>query len=301
MTYLPSSSVSFAMARSPATTEVAISRAASLSPAITAAQYRRASLCPFTFIIYQVTYTHKKWDTMGRGKMRGTPDPAYVTIAGEYARRIRSGELPPGVQLPSYAEIAERYGVSDIVARKVIELLLGQGLVRSVRRRGIFVADHPNLVRLSPERQAQGVEATFRNEAGGDIHVDRKSEQISATEELADVFGISTGDKITHVVTRVTQERKPVSVSDTYHPLEVADATDAAILEETVADRLPTPTHAEWLRTNPGDLVKTVHQRFIAADGRVIMVSNVSYPRDRYDAFMFRMRLKPDTPVTTDE
>ena len=64
------------------------------------------------------------------------PEPAYVRIAGEYARRIRGGELPPGVQLPSYAEIAQKNGVSDIVVRKALELLLSQGLVRSKARAG---------------------------------------------------------------------------------------------------------------------------------------------------------------------
>jgi len=88
-------------------------------------------------------------------------EPAYVEIAATYARRIRSGQLPPGSQLPSYAEIADQSGVSDIVVRKAIELLQTQGLVRSVRRRGVFVADHPNLVRVSPERQMEDPEATF--------------------------------------------------------------------------------------------------------------------------------------------
>jgi len=64
-------------------------------------------------------------------------------------------------------------------------------------------------------------------------------------------------------------------------------------LEETIADRLPAPAHAEWLRTTPGDLVKTVHQRFFAADGRLIMWSDISYPQGRYDAFLFRMALRP--------
>ena len=221
-------------------------------------------------------------------------EPAYVAIAGEYARRIRSGELPPGIQLPSYAEIVDRHGVSNIVARKAIELLLSQGLVRSVRRRGIFVADHPNLIRVSPERQTESPEATFRSESDLDVDVERDTDQVPASEELANIFGISAGDKITHVVTRVTEGRNPVSVSDTYQPLDIVDASTATHLEETIADRLPTPMHAEWLHTPSGDLIKAVHQRFFAADGRVIMVSDVSYPRDRYDAFLFRMTLRPD-------
>ena len=229
------------------------------------------------------------------------PEPAYVTIAGTYARRIRSGELRPGTLLPSYAEIVQRHGVSDIVARKAIELLQSQGLVRPVRRRGVFVADHPNLVRVSPERQTESPEVTFRNESGREIHIDRETDQIPATEELADAFGLSTGDKITHVVTRAAEDHQPISISDTYQPLDVADASDATNLEETVADRLPTPTHADWLRTTPGDLVKTVHQRFFATDGRLIMMSEVSYPRDRYDAFLFRMTLRPDSPAPDDK
>ena len=228
------------------------------------------------------------------------PEPAYVAIAGEYARQIRSGELPPRTRMPSYSEIVQRHSVSEIVARKSIELLLSQGLVRSERRRGIFVADRPNLVRVSPERQTESAEATFSHESDRAVHVERETERVPATAELADAFGLTTDDEVTHVITCASEDRQPISISDTYQPLDLADASTATHLEETVADRLPTPKHADWLRTTPGDLVKTVHQRFFDADGRLIMVSDVSYPRDRYDAFLFRMTLRPDPSATDD-
>lgn len=218
-------------------------------------------------------------------------EPAYVSIAGAYARRIRGGQLPPGMQLPSYTEIAEEFGVSDIVVRKAIELLQSQSLVRSVRRRGNFVTNRPNLVRVSPERQTEDPEITYGNESDQDIRVERESERMAASDELAETLGLSSGDELTHVVTRAAQGRHPVSISDTYTPIDVDDTSDATVLEETVADRIPTATHAAWLGTTPGDLVKMVHQRFQADDGRVLMVSDVSYPRDRYDAFVFRMQL----------
>jgi GntR family transcriptional regulator len=217
-------------------------------------------------------------------------EPAYVAIAGAYARKIRTGELPPGTQLPSYAEIAERNGVSDIVVRKAIDLLQSQGLVRSVQRRGVFVADRPNLVRVSPERQMEHAERTFLHESDQEIQVERESSGFSATESLAEVFGINPGDQVTHAA----EEGRPVSISDTYLAPDVTDISSATTLEETVADRIPSPTHAAWLRTGPGELVKAVYQRFFAADGRTIMVSDVSYPRNRYDAFVFRMSLKSD-------
>jgi GntR family transcriptional regulator len=195
------------------------------------------------------------------------------------------------MQLPSYAEIAQKNGVSDIVVRKALELLLSQGLVRSVRRRGVFVADRPNLVRVSPERQMETAERTFQNESDRDIQVERTTEQIPATRELAEAFGLAEGELIAHVITRAVEGGRPISISDTYHPVDVADVSGADFLEEAVSDQLPTPAHAEWLRTTPGDLVKTVQQRFLSA-GRIIMISGVSYPRDRYDAFVFRMALK---------
>ncbi|WP_280268687.1 GntR family transcriptional regulator [Nocardia wallacei] len=225
-------------------------------------------------------------------------EPAYVSIAGEFARRIRSGELPPGMQLPSYAEIAAQNKVSDIVVRKAIELLQSQGLVRAVRRRGVFVADRPNLIRISPERQMEDPEVTFGNEADSDVQISRTTERVPATDELAEAFGVPVGEEITHIITRAADGGRPISVSDTYQPLDIADWTSAAVLEETVSDRLPTPTHAAWLGTTPGDLVKTVHQRYINTEGRVIMVSDVSYPRDRYDAFVFRMTLTPTAELT---
>ncbi|MEW2353046.1 GntR family transcriptional regulator [Spirillospora sp. NPDC029432] len=219
-------------------------------------------------------------------------EPAYVRIASEYARRIRGGELPPGVQLPSYAEIAQQNGVSDIVVRKALELLQSQGLVRSVRRRGIFVADRPNLVRVSPERQMETAERSFQNETDRQIQVERETTQVPATGELAENLAIPAGQEISHVITRATEDGRPISISDTYQPSDITGISEAVFLEETISDQLPTAAHADWLRTTPGDLVKTVHQRFLSADDRVIMISKVSYPRDRYDAFVFRMALK---------
>jgi GntR family transcriptional regulator len=222
--------------------------------------------------------------------------PAYVNIAGIYARRIRSGELAPGAQLPTLAEIGKLHGVSDIVARKAIELLQSQGVVRSVRRRGIFVTDRPNLVRVSPERQTETAEDTFRHESDLEVQIDRETDEVAASEELAEAFGLGESDLVTRVVTRVAEGGHPVSISDTYQPLGIVGSSSATDLEESIADRLPTESHAAWLRTTPGDLVKTVHQRFFAADGRLIMVSDISYPQGRYDKFLFRMTLRPGVP-----
>lgn len=221
-------------------------------------------------------------------------EPAYVAIAARYAGRIRAGELPPSVQLPSYSEIARENCVSDIVVRKAVELLQRQGLVRTVERRGVFVVDRPALVRVSPERQTEGAEATFANESGHSIRVEREATTVDAPDAVAAALGIPAGGHVTRVVTRTSENDRPISISDTYTPLDVTDSSGATVLDETLADRIPSPSHARWLGSGPGELVKTVHQRFYARDGQVLMVSDVSYPASRYDAFTFRMSLGSD-------
>ncbi|WP_028479107.1 GntR family transcriptional regulator [Nocardia sp. CNY236] len=219
-------------------------------------------------------------------------EPAYVQIAGEIAREIRSGVRPVRSQLPSYSELAKQHSVSDIVIRRAMELLLRQGLVYTVERRGTFVASRPTLRRVSPERQMEDPEVTYSNEAADkeEIRIDRETSIVPADSELAEIFGIEIGNDIEHQIVMASDRGRAASISDSYL-LPGTDVGRAEVLEETLADRPPVPAHAEWLEVPTGELVKTVHQRFLLANGRVLMVSDVSYPNNRYDSFVFRMVL----------
>ncbi len=65
-------------------------------------------------------------------------------VTGQYyallARKISSGEYPPGAKIPSEREAAKVYGVSHITVNKVVKQLEAVGLVRLERGRGVFVA-----------------------------------------------------------------------------------------------------------------------------------------------------------------
>jgi GntR family transcriptional regulator len=219
-------------------------------------------------------------------------EAAYVSLAGEYADKIRDGRLQPGTQLPSYAEISKAHGVSDIVVRKAVDLLQLQGLVRRVERRGVFVADRTNLIRVSPERQMETAEETFQHESDLDIVVERESGEIPASDELKQAFGLAEGSSVTRTVTRASEAGKPVSISETYQPVGIEGIGDAAFLEETISLRIPKPDHAAWLGTASGELVKKVAQKFSTETDETVMISDISYPKDRYDAFVFRMALR---------
>ncbi len=60
-------------------------------------------------------------------------------IVDELRRMIALGELAPGAQLPSNAEMRNRYNVSNQTAQNAISALKNDGLVFSVPGRGVFV------------------------------------------------------------------------------------------------------------------------------------------------------------------
>src|SRR6266508_968563 len=149
--------------------------------------------------------------------------PAYVRIAADISRRIRSGELAPGDQLPSRAELAEEHGVSEIVIRNTLSLLRSQGLVRSIERQGVFVAA-PTLVRAAPERQLESAEASFINESGN-VEVTREVGRTNAPADVAEARGVETGAEVTHVITCIRVDNQPVAISNYYEPLDLTRGT----------------------------------------------------------------------------
>jgi GntR family transcriptional regulator len=220
--------------------------------------------------------------------------PKYMEIAGDIRQKIKTREWGPGHEVPSAATLCDQYAVSMSVAKHALDLLKSEGNVYGVFGVGTFVADRPALVRVSPERQLQSAEVTFDNEAEQKVEVRRVTERITAPADVAEAFGIVTGEQVTYTLTRTSEGGQPISISDTYQPLGVEGISGAITLEETLGQQVPSVRHAEWLGTSPGEQVRTVRQRFLKEDDQAIMISDVSYPIDRYETFVFRMAIPSD-------
>lgn len=67
---------------------------------------------------------------------------AQQVVAG-LKEKILAGELPPGVKLPSEAELIAEYDVSRTVVREAVTLLRAEGLVETFQGRGSFVLTVP--------------------------------------------------------------------------------------------------------------------------------------------------------------
>ena len=65
----------------------------------------------------------------------------WQRVAGDIARRIDSGELPPGSMLRSERSLAEEYGVSVDTVRRATKHLREEGRVVTLPAKGTFVAE----------------------------------------------------------------------------------------------------------------------------------------------------------------
>jgi DNA-binding GntR family transcriptional regulator len=68
-------------------------------------------------------------------------EPPYRQVARIIARRIETGDLPPGARVPSITTIAQEYGIAKNTARRALTTLAEQGLVRIVPGWGTFVTE----------------------------------------------------------------------------------------------------------------------------------------------------------------
>lgn len=66
---------------------------------------------------------------------------SFRGIADDIQSKIRSGEYPPGSQLPSTADLATIYKVNRSTIVRAVALLHDRGLIYGEQGRGMFVRE----------------------------------------------------------------------------------------------------------------------------------------------------------------
>jgi DNA-binding GntR family transcriptional regulator len=67
--------------------------------------------------------------------------PPYRRVAGVLRERIEAGELLPGEQVPSIAQLSGEFSISRGTARRVLTTLRDEGLITITPGWGSFVAE----------------------------------------------------------------------------------------------------------------------------------------------------------------
>ena len=79
----------------------------------------------------------------------------YEAVYEDISRKICSGELRLGEQLPTLKDICGQYGISNMTAMKVLEKLNHAKLVKSIKGKGSFVCHRISLGGSKPEHSSE--------------------------------------------------------------------------------------------------------------------------------------------------
>jgi GntR family transcriptional regulator len=164
-------------------------------------------------------------------------DPKYRQVANDLRRKIESGLLPPGAQLPPEPELMEQYDVSRNTIRDALRLLATRRLVDIQAGRGTFVIERfkPFVSTLSedPETGLGGGEghAYVRevSELGRQPGTSEPRVEIQrATGRVARELRLAEGDQVVGRQQRRFIDDTPWSIQTSFFPMELVTrgATD---------------------------------------------------------------------------
>ncbi|WP_433497418.1 GntR family transcriptional regulator [Sphaerimonospora sp. CA-214678] len=219
----------------------------------------------------------------------------YQQVAAEVRRAIYTGELAPGDQIPTEADLMEAHGVSRNTVRLALGELENEGLILRMRRRGTFVRERrPLLMRPQDEFPSRDQEVerrldSFVHAVTAEGREPDQNIEVSIVEPPEDVATrLALADGALAVVRRRLRfvDGQPYNTNDSYFPLDlVADSEIARpgnitrganrVLEELghpqtrvvddISARMPTSDETLRLRLEPGTPV-IVHVR-VGYDG----------------------------------
>jgi GntR family transcriptional regulator len=137
---------------------------------------------------------------------RNSYEPAYAQLVRILLGQIAAGVFRPGDRLPSEAQLCERYGVSPMTVRRVVNILADRGVVIAEQGRGTFVKP---LALSTATFDLDRLQQLFRNE--GHSRVELSEVRItSATERTARKLAIEVGDRIVYIRRLIYQDEEPV-------------------------------------------------------------------------------------------
>jgi len=141
--------------------------------------------------------------------------PLYLQIAQELRRNIEESVFKVGEQLPTEAELSERFGVNRHTLRRAIEVLRQEGIVGVERGRGTFVMADPisvplgKRVRFNDALKAQALTPTWEV---------LRIVALQADAKQAQRLDIAVGDPVVLFERLSSIDDLPISIASSYFP-----------------------------------------------------------------------------------
>ena len=161
------------------------------------------------------------------------PDPPYLQIVKHYRQMIKDGELVEGARLPSGRELAEGWGVANTTVFKAMRRLQAEGLVRLSNQGTVVTFGETST--YTPRDRLRAMRRSGRIYPPSDRTAVVSAEVMPAPAPVADAMGIEAGDLVVRRERITYHGDKPVTLSVSWLPGELAEAASALLSTE----RLP--------------------------------------------------------------
>jgi GntR family transcriptional regulator len=140
--------------------------------------------------------------------------PRHEQIAAELRDLIMRGELSPGTQLPSTAQLVARYGVANATIQHALKALKDEGFLDSRVGKGVYVRDRQLFV-IDAAAYIAPAPGRFRYQL---LSVDN----IAPPADIVDGLQLAPGATAIIRTRILFHDEQPVELSASYYPADIA-------------------------------------------------------------------------------
>jgi GntR family transcriptional regulator len=147
---------------------------------------------------------------------------------------MAAGLLRPSDQLPSEAQLVERYGVSSMTVRRAINILVDEGVVVAEQGRGTFVRP---IAMSAATFQLGQLQNLFGNQEGTTVHL-LEARIVAADERVARKLAIKAGKRTIYIRRLLKTDDQPAFYHREYLIYDPTRPIVEAELEVTALQQL---------------------------------------------------------------
>ncbi len=248
-------------------------------------------------------------------------DTLHSRVAGDLRKSIEAGELTPGDEVPSEAQLQQKYDVSRVTVRKALATLEQEGLITARAGRGRTVRTRRTMVYRPQADEEPRRSRTMDRFMTSLTEEGRNPSQIidikieGADRIVAERYGVPEGTSMA-VRRRVRSiDAEPFNINDTYYlldlvkdtpimnPADIPQGSNSVITQllgrevraiDEYYIRMPNPEEATRLALPIGTPVAVHYLTGFTADDKVSRVEKYVLPGDRHVIVYEREHPQPE-------
>lgn len=233
----------------------------------------------------------------------------YKEIAEELRARIERGLYRPGDLIPSESEVMSEFSAGRETVTKALRLLRDQGLTVGAQGKPATVRDFKPIRRSANERLSREVWGAGTSMWAVDVRNAKPKvagleiESLEASARVAEALGIPRGQAVLRRRRHYVLDGRPVLMSDSYIPLDLAEGTPIAEADtgeggiykrleeighgpvrfkEEVRVRMPNSRELAVMKLGPGTPVVCVVRTAFEEGGRAVEVNEMTLDGGSY-------------------